>query len=183
MPTGVLIAPGIWDAARKAVERGESYEDVARRLGLKYGTIKARSKRDKWLTPSRRALAMAKAAPDTRVSESPEPPPGGFEGDLPGELAPHRENLLKALHAGPEAFREALKQASRASLATSWADIPAPRTLAEFKTVVDILEKTEKMGEKGGPEGFVRSMRGVARAPAIEAEVIDLGAGADGFAI
>jgi len=171
MPSGVQIAPSVWDAAKKAVERGEKYTEVAMRLGIKRGTLKAKSEKHKWQTPARRANAAAKADPVTRVLESQNGELGAFRAEISDLTEPDRVRLVEALREGPDAFRQALQSAARSTLAASFGQIPMPRTIAEFKAVVDILDKAEKMGGTAGTDGFIRSPAGIAPR-VIEAEVI-----------
>ena len=182
MPVGTCIPVDRWEEAQRRVEDGESMPDVAAHVGIRYTTLRSRAQKEKWLTPARRRKNSAKATPSTRRATSGEAPTSTLVAREISELtAPDRERLIQALREGPNAFRQALQGAARSTLAASFGSIPMPRTIAEYKAVVDILEKTEKMGQASAPARFIRHASGLRRVP-IEAEVIEP-AQVDGFAI
>ena len=180
MGKGVPVLKAKWEEARKAIENGESYPDTAARLGLKVSSLRRMSNEGKWNSPTRRMMRKAAEAEGNEsapvISETP-----SARGNAPTELqiAPpdlaalaeslesHRAILEQAATGDEAAFRAAVKQVQKDRLAMSVASLPLPRTIAEWKQTVEILNAMDKAG--AGTDG--KTYRHVSR---MEREPIDV---------
>ena len=169
--TGVLIKKGIWAAARQAVENGATYPEVCKRFGLKLSTLRNKSFREQWDSVHRKLKNGNKATPfegapdfSERDACSQNAQNSGIRGITEfcsdEALIPDRRTLRDAAREGREPFRKALQDVARTALAESVAMIPLPRTMGEWKQMVEILDKAEKMG---GPTRDSRAIRHASR--------------------
>lgn len=176
MPTGVMVPKETWKLARQAIENGELYPDCAARLGIKLTTLRRRAAKEKWESPSRRIMKKAEVEGDTRAPEiSKVSRIGENEAESQLQLSrinEHREKLIAAAKTGPEAYLKALESWGQDAIAEGIPDIPAPRTLGELKTVVDILEKARKMTNADADKRGIRSLPSLSRGHIIDADPI-----------
>ena len=184
MPMGTPIAKEDWAGARRAIENGCSYRETSARFGIKRDTLKVRSYKEQWPSPSRRAKKRREATPSARATQlangnSHSPPEKSGITEIRVSDLPPLPDLLAAANAGPEAYRNALRRWGQLTIAGAIPDIPPPRTLAELKTVADIIDKQDR---KDGPGNgnTIRHASSLKRRAPIEAEVIPE---VDGFRI
>lgn len=169
-----------WREAEAMAMRGTTLAEIARRFGIRHATVRQRASRCDWQTPDRiarkqrMAARLAKqglipAAPQT-VTEAPERPAEG-EG-----LGPFAAELQAAAEGEPREFRDMLKRLARAAIAEGAAKLPAPRTLNDLRTLVDVLAKVENMDAKAPQQGVPRlhAPRSIGRVAlrTVEAEVV-----------
>ena len=165
MPSGIAIPQDDWKEAKRAIKNGELYPDCAARLGIRLSTLRRRAAREEWDSPARRVRKRDKAAGDERTARIPPDAPDATNSQLQqsrindpdatnSQLRQIRINdlpdLLAAADSGPEAYRAALQRWGQLTVAGAIPDIPPPRTLAELKTVVDIIDKQTPKGPTAG---------------------------------
>lgn len=196
MPSGTLLRPlvakprksqAVWEKIRALWERGEAQAELCRTFGVSDSALYARKKSEGWerLKPrgrgkhgSQGGAASEAGLPSQPVSlDSEQNALFSPDSDLPAlqkvQESASLPSLIPATQGTPEDFQTGLARYAETLLALGAPSIEPPKTIAELKTLNDVIRKARGMDakDKGGQvAGLVKPMRTLSR----RAVVVDL---------
>lgn len=182
------IDPTVWKEAQIAAEDGLMLRTVAERFGIPLNTVKSKSLRDKWQTPTRTKFQKDQesreargAAPSQSIQSLYNLPEEGCangtdsDQEDPNPVKPilsKLQKLRKAAGSDPKVFQALMAEIAEDKLAIAMAEAD-PRSISEIKQLNDLVRRNHGMDQAGAkPQGFVRPLRSLSRL-AIDAEPVD----------
>ena len=173
--TRQVIQPEVWDRVKEAVEGGMPVPRVAERYGIKADTIRVRSKRERWQTPSRVRWGAQMVAPPEDCQGL---PITGTNGKSTAENDPFCDKLIlskleklrKAAGSDPKVFQSLMAEIAEDKLAVAMAELE-PRSVSEVKALNDLVRRNHGFDQAGAAQAqFIRPLRTLTRQPTITLE-------------